>query len=298
MKPIRVGERGLAVEDVQQRLLLLGYDLGPAGVDGILLGDTIQAIRQFQADRGLPSDGIVGDKTWAALVDATFRLGDRTLYLRAPHFHGRDVLVLQQALGVLGFSCLTDGIFGTGTEHALREFQRNVALPADGIVGSDTVATLNNLRHLWEGKHGSALTEVEADAAVNARVLETTPVDVRPEDPFSEELAARITNLAFALTENAQISLLAQGEEPGRDTTVLVRVIGGGTDLANPGVPLVLVGDMTAEKLASRMRTALAMSDRQPRAVLVDVSTAVQTDERQAQQAAVLLLDALCAALD
>ena len=136
MKPIIAGDRGLAVEDIQQRLLVLGYDIGPAGVDGVLLGDTLTAITQFQADRGLPSDGVVGDKTWAALVDATFILGDRTLYLRAPYFHGRDVLVLQQALSVLGFASAPDGIFGTRTEQALREFQRNVALPADGIVGA------------------------------------------------------------------------------------------------------------------------------------------------------------------
>ena len=88
MKPITAGDRGPAVEDIQRRLALLGYGLGPAGIDGVLLGDTITAITQFQAERGLPPDDAVGDKTWAALVDATFTLGDRMLYLRAPHFHG------------------------------------------------------------------------------------------------------------------------------------------------------------------------------------------------------------------
>ena len=53
----------------------------------------------------LGEDGFVGDATWAALVDATFTLGDRMLYLRVPHFHGHDVRVLQQALNVLGFAC-------------------------------------------------------------------------------------------------------------------------------------------------------------------------------------------------
>ena len=123
-------------------------------------------------------------------------------------------------------------------------------------------------------------------------------IDLRPDDDISEELAARIANLAFALSEDAQISLLAQGEAAGEDATVLVRIASGGTDLAEPGVPLVLVGDMRADALASRMRTALATSETRPREVLVDVSTAVRADEREAQHAAVLLLDALCAALD
>ncbi len=298
MKPICAGDRGPAVEDVQQRLLLLGYDLGPGGVDGVLLGDTLGAITQFQTDRGLPCDGVVGEKTWAALVDATFTLGDRMLYLRVPHFHGRDVLVLQQALGVLGFSCAGDGIFGAGTDRAAREFQRNVALPADGIVGPDTVAALQNLRHLWEGKSAHGLAVDSRGQISSARILERTTIDVRPEDASTEELAARIANLALALTDEAQVSLLARGEPPGRDAMVLVRVASGGTDLAVPGVPLVLVGDIRAEELASRMRTALETSETLPREVLVDVSTTVDGDERQAQQAAVQLLDALCAALD
>ncbi len=298
MKPIRAGDRGSAVEDIQQRLLLLGYDLGPSGVDGVLRGDTFEVIKQFQMDRGLCADGLVGDKTWAALVDATFTFGDRTLYLRAPYFHGRDVLDLQKALSVLGFSCVNDGIFGTGTERALREFQRNVALPADGIVGPDTVAVVKNLRHLWEGKHAHALATGTHDEGASVRVLESTAVDVRPEDVRSQELAARITNLAFAWTELAQINLLGPGEDASADAAVLVRMTSGGTDLAEPGVPLVLVGDMRGDTLASRMRTALAASDKRPRAVLVDVSAGIRTDEREAQQAAVLLLDALCAALD
>ncbi len=302
MRPIRAGDRGPAVEDIQQRLLLLGYDLGPAGIDGVLLGDTLAAITQFQADRGLRSDGLVGDTTWAALVDATFTFGDRMLYLRVPHLHGRDVRVLQEALGVLGFSCATDGIFGPRTERALREFQRNVAIPADGVVGLDTVRALTNLRHLWEGKSSRAPVEGGPETTGDvARVLERTPIALRPEDATAQELAARVANLALALTDDSQTCLLGMGEVPYEGTAVLVRITGDGMDLAVPGVPLVLVGDTGAAALASRVRTALAASGTAPREVLVDVSPslpAVRGDEREAQQAAVLLLDALCAALD
>jgi peptidoglycan hydrolase-like protein with peptidoglycan-binding domain len=298
MRPIRSGDRGPAVEDVQRRLLLLGYDLGPTGVDGVLLGDTLAAIARFQADRGLPTDGVVGDKTWAAIVDATFTFGDRTLYLRIPHFHGRDVLVLQQALSVLGFPSDPDGIFGRGTDQALREFQLNVGLPPDGIVGPETADVLQNLRHLWEGKQAHVLASKERGQAANARVLERSLIDVRPEDAASEELAARISNLAFALTDAAQLGLLARGEAPATDAEVLVRLAGGGTDVAVPGVPLVLVGGEKIDALASRMRTALATSTSRPREVLVTVPSGAQDDEREAQQAAVVLLDALCAALE
>ena len=81
----------------------------------------------------------VDEKTWTALVDASFCLGDRTLYLRMPHFHGHDVQQLQKALSALGFACGDiDGIFGAFTELALRKFQTNLGLPTDGIAGAYT----------------------------------------------------------------------------------------------------------------------------------------------------------------
>ena len=80
--PIAQGDRGPAVEDVQKRLLTLGFDLGPTGVDGVFWGATLTAVRRFQADHSLDEDGVVGNETWAALVDATFRLGDRLLGAR------------------------------------------------------------------------------------------------------------------------------------------------------------------------------------------------------------------------
>jgi peptidoglycan hydrolase-like protein with peptidoglycan-binding domain len=47
------------------------------------------------------------------------------------------VRVLQQQLGVEA-----DGIFGKGTDTALREYQRNMGLSVDGIAGPDTFASM------------------------------------------------------------------------------------------------------------------------------------------------------------
>lgn len=57
-----------------QRILKdLGYDLGPYGpakdgIDGDFGKKTDAAVRAFQKDNGLTVDGIVGPKTWAALI--------------------------------------------------------------------------------------------------------------------------------------------------------------------------------------------------------------------------------------
>lgn len=299
MRPIRAGDRGSAVEDIQRRLLLLGYDLGLSGVDGVFANMTRAAVEQFQTDRALDPDGLVGDTTWAALVDATFTLGDRALYLRLPHMHGRDVRALQEALGALGFPCAADGIFGPRTEGAVRDFQRNVALPADGIAGGDTVETLVNLRHLWEGKGQRAASGASGGPTRAAAVLSSVSIAIRPDDSPSQELAARIANLALALAEDAATMLLARGESPYPNTHALVRLVGAGTSLAVPGLPLVVfTGDTGASTLTARMAAAFEASDDQPRQVLVDVSAVLTGDEQAEQRAAVVLLDAVCSVLD
>lgn len=53
------------VRDVQTRLHQLGYDPGP--IDGIRGRRTYNAVKQFQRDRGLEIDGLVGPITEAAL---------------------------------------------------------------------------------------------------------------------------------------------------------------------------------------------------------------------------------------
>ncbi|MBX3320357.1 MAG: peptidoglycan-binding protein [Nitrospira sp.] len=55
---------------------------------------------------------------------------------------GEKVKVLQQALNAHGFALEDDGIFGVGTERAVKTFQRQNGLKADGIVGEKTFGAL------------------------------------------------------------------------------------------------------------------------------------------------------------
>ena len=91
-------------------------------------------------------DGICGPQSWNALVEADRRLGDRLLYYRAPMMRGDDVAELQRRLGQLGFDPhWVDGILGPRTEAAIQQFQQNVGLPGDGVVGRSTVDALDRL---------------------------------------------------------------------------------------------------------------------------------------------------------
>lgn len=64
---LRRGSKGEYVTLLQTMLVQRGYDIGSAGVDGDYGRGTEAAVRAFQTDAGLESDGICGPKTWAAL---------------------------------------------------------------------------------------------------------------------------------------------------------------------------------------------------------------------------------------
>lgn len=64
---LRRGSKGEYVILLQTMLVNLGYDIGATGVDGDFGRATEKAVRQYQTDWGLVSDGICGPKTWSQL---------------------------------------------------------------------------------------------------------------------------------------------------------------------------------------------------------------------------------------
>jgi chitosanase len=66
----------------------------------------------------------------------------RLLRLRDPFMRGEDVREVQQALRRAGFNIKADGIFGQDTDKAVKQFQKDKGLIADGIVGQATRAAL------------------------------------------------------------------------------------------------------------------------------------------------------------
>lgn len=297
MDALRRQSVGAAVEDVQQRLARLGY-LDSAAVDGVFGESTAAAVSAFRTASGLSAAEEVDDKTWAALVDASFCLGDRTLYLRMPYFHGHDVVELQSALGALGFSCgECDGIFGAHTESALRRFQLNLGLPTDGIAGAYTFAALRNLHHSWEGKQAVG-SVAPVGFARAADVLESRALCLFGTESFTRSVASRMSNLALATNPASKIvsadSLLVKPDE----SMALVHIVLPG-EAASDSVPHVSYED--EDSLAVRLRTALDAALRlRPSRVAIELPGTTWEDageDRSAQHFAITLLDALCAAL-
>jgi hypothetical protein len=73
MKPkLQYGSQGNSVSEAQARLnLLMPNASPPLAVDGKFGSKTTARVKQFQRNRGLVADGIVGAKTWAALDGTT-----------------------------------------------------------------------------------------------------------------------------------------------------------------------------------------------------------------------------------
>ena len=144
-KLIRKGDRSEQVADVQARLRSLGFSIDD---DSGHFGEaTRNAVQTFQQGRSILADGIVGPHTWNELVEASWRLGDRVLYLKIPPMRGDDVMSLQTQLNALGFDAgRGDGIFGPNSARAVRAFQKEYGVTEDGIFGARSRDALAGLR--------------------------------------------------------------------------------------------------------------------------------------------------------
>lgn len=176
---LRLGTVGEDVRTIQRQLnrIRRNYPSIPniPQTNGVFEATTRAAVRQFQSIFNLAVDGIVGRATWykiKRIYNAVIKVSE--LYSEGITIsdidriystslrrgsRGNEVKLIQYYLNFLSFfnnrlpSIDTDGIFGPATENAVKVFQREYGLTADGIVGKDTwnrlqdayFSTLNSL---------------------------------------------------------------------------------------------------------------------------------------------------------
>lgn len=132
------GASGDEVKAAQCHLIDAGFEPG-ATPTGSFDDATVQATKAFQTDRGLQASGQVDAHTWTALL----AIGTTTTVQSGSQ--GTTVSRLQRALtAALGKSVEIDGIFGDGTEAAVKEYQTKAGLEVDGIVGEQTWGALQS----------------------------------------------------------------------------------------------------------------------------------------------------------
>ena len=164
--PLRIGSTGSAVRTIQRQLNRIAQDypfFGTLNVDGIFGESTAEVVKKFQKQFGLTVDGIVGRATWykisyiyvsvkklaelssegvpndGAPVDGVYpgtslRRGSTGASVEQIQFWLSEIAKFDDSIPAPA----VDGIFGAGTEAAVRAFQAKYGLTVDGIVGRDT----------------------------------------------------------------------------------------------------------------------------------------------------------------
>lgn len=303
MDPISEGASGAAVEDIQDRLAALGYDIDADEKSRQYFGkSTGTAVARFRLDHDLSLGQEVDTSTWATLVDEGYHMGDRTLYLRLPNFHGADVRQLQKCLNILGFSAgAEDGYYGVHTEAAVKQFQENIGALPDGMAFPDTFDAIERLHHVWAGKPASGPhPQGEMGFARAANVLESVHLAITAEDPISRNVAGRVWNLASATNEKSGLDIVDSPDNHD-DADQVILVVASTSPDANTKVPNVLMDDV--DTLPMRIRTAYESSKEKVPVIRIELPLSGHDYNgtftiADAQTFAVMLLDAICQAFD
>jgi peptidoglycan hydrolase-like protein with peptidoglycan-binding domain len=132
---ISLGSTGRDVKRLQ-RIFVMTKVLAPGNITGTFDATTEQALKDFQQGAGLTVDGIVGPVTWQALP------ADPNTPLLRRGASGSVVSALQKGLKKYSTPATdpgaVDGDFGPKTEAAVRAYQQDRGVQADGIVGEQT----------------------------------------------------------------------------------------------------------------------------------------------------------------
>ncbi len=139
----QLGSRSEEVRQIQTRLKDWGYYTG--AIDGIYGTKTQTAVRYFQQRNGLVVDGIAGAATLSALGiqsgSAQTAASSSSVLKRGSQ--GSTVRTLQTRLKEWGYyKGSVDGVYGSGTEAAVKQFQKKHGLAVDGIAGPATLRAI------------------------------------------------------------------------------------------------------------------------------------------------------------
>jgi len=226
---LHLNSRGSEVTALQQQLKQLGCY--PSNlITGFFGSITRDAVIRFQKSKGLQADGIVGTNTYARLGSnaTTSNRGastpvktNQTLKHGA---RGTAVQELQRSLLTDGFYHFSiDGIFGNGTETAVKALQRSKGLQADGIVGP---ATLNALAGKSLSSRGGSSANRTTQSGTNEK-LSWNVVDPL----FARKSTARVidvdTGKSFMIHRYGGIKHADVEPLTANDTAIMKEIYGG-----------------------------------------------------------------------
>lgn len=221
----RQGDKGDNIKQMQNMLVTLGY-LDSA--DGDFGPKTTYAVKKFQSDKKLTTDGIVGAETLEEMVKALESLSADDDTLLKEGDKGDAVKSIQALLNEKGYNIIADGHFGPKTTQAVKNFQKANNLNVDGVVGAGTIKALRTA--------GSAGASVNSAGSITLASSET----MRLGDTGDKVKAMQNLLVNMKYLKNADGIF-------GLGTHVAVKLFQSRNGLSSDGV----VGAKTLEKLGS-----------------------------------------------
>jgi len=147
---LKLGDKGIYVKKAQELLIKHGYSLSKYGADGDFGRETFEKVREFQKDKGLQIDGIIGKNTWNELLKEPIKKANK---INTGTNSKGIIAEIQTRLNKLYNAGLkVDNVFGKNTKKALIKAyqtelnkQFNAGLVVDGIWGNKTKAATRTI---------------------------------------------------------------------------------------------------------------------------------------------------------
>lgn len=184
--------------NIKAQMARLGLDVGETETPDFDRAFEL-GVRQFQQDRGILCDGVLGPETFSELEQARYQLGDRVLrFDPVKVLTGDDVVNLQTKLAGLGFyPGRIDAEYAALTETAVKELQMSLGTKVDGVTGPQTLRGLSAIDRNQDTGNLFALQERARVAASGTSLVgrtfvieaATTVVDFQ-NLPMTEEQSA------------------------------------------------------------------------------------------------------------
>ena len=171
--PLRVGSAGSNVSIMQSYLNAIRQGMFPSmtrlSVDGVFGQLTRNTVIQYQGFSGLTQDGIIGQRTWNAIVSDYESLPSTPSdeypgYVLRPGSSGTAVRNMQLRLNQVSpvYNAINyqtvDGQYGNNMTNAVRRFQAQFGLTADGIIGPMTWERIVSVHRGVQNNNNTSVT--------------------------------------------------------------------------------------------------------------------------------------------
>lgn len=194
---LRLGSTGSAVSDLQNRLSAAGYYNG--AIDGDFGQQTETAVVQFQRDRGLIDDGVVGSQVYQALSGSIAQPSSRPYISNSSNeltvgSSSSAVETLQRRLASLGyFDGPVTGYYGPLTTEAVTRYQRDNRISASGVANTQTLSSLGiGTADSYDRVNRFVVVVPKQDATTLARVRRFFPGAIEAKSKLGDYVQAGV----------------------------------------------------------------------------------------------------------